>query len=100
VATNLDLKPKAELMAQAQAAGLSLAQFLSRELEAIVRPRPLGCLPPSLTSRINGRRNSTNGSTASLSIPFCMRKRSNARTGIPTGSNAGEDEDSPGLPVT
>ena len=33
----LDLKPEveADLMAQAQAAGLSLAQFLSRELEAI-----------------------------------------------------------------
>ena len=33
----LDLKPEveAELKAQAQAAGLSLAQFLSRELEAI-----------------------------------------------------------------
>ena len=33
----LDLKPEveAELNAQAQAAGLSLAQFLSRELEAI-----------------------------------------------------------------
>jgi hypothetical protein len=44
--------------------------------------------------RINGRRNSTNRSIASLSILFCMRKRSNARTGIPTGGNAGEDEDS------
>jgi hypothetical protein len=59
VAITLDLKPEveAELTAQAQAAGLSLAQFLSRELEA-------------------------------------MRKRSNARTGIPTVDNAGEDEDS------
>jgi len=38
----LDLKPEveAELTAQAQAAGLSLAQFLSRELEAIVPAAP------------------------------------------------------------
>jgi hypothetical protein len=37
VAITLDLKPEveAELLAQAQAAGLSLAQFLRRELEAI-----------------------------------------------------------------
>jgi hypothetical protein len=42
VAITLDLKPEveAELMAQAQAAGLSLAQFLSRELEAIVPAAP------------------------------------------------------------
>jgi hypothetical protein len=41
VAITLDLKPEVEagLMAQAQAAGLSLAQFLSRELEAIA-PAP------------------------------------------------------------
>jgi len=38
MAITLELKPEveAELMAQAQAAGLSLVQFLSRELEAIV----------------------------------------------------------------
>ena len=38
----LDLKPEveAELKAQAQAAGLSLAQFLSRELEAIAPAVP------------------------------------------------------------
>jgi hypothetical protein len=37
VTITLDLKPEveAELKAQAQAAGLTLAQFLSRELEAI-----------------------------------------------------------------
>lgn len=42
VAITLDLKPEveAELMAQAQAAGLSLAQFLSRELEAIAPAAP------------------------------------------------------------
>jgi hypothetical protein len=42
VAIILDLKPEveAELMAQAQAAGLSLAQFLSRELEAIAPAAP------------------------------------------------------------
>jgi hypothetical protein len=38
----LDLKPEVEagLKAQAQAAGLSLAQFLSRELEAIAPATP------------------------------------------------------------
>jgi hypothetical protein len=38
----LDLKPEVEagLMARAQAAGLSLAEFLSRELEAIVPAVP------------------------------------------------------------
>ena len=38
----LDLKPEVEagLNAQAQAAGLSLAQFLSRELEAIAPGAP------------------------------------------------------------
>ncbi len=38
----LDLKPEVEagLKAQAQAAGLSLAQFLSRELEAIAPAAP------------------------------------------------------------
>ena len=42
----LDLKPEveADLMAQAQAAGLSLAQFLSRELEAIA---PIVPAPPT-----------------------------------------------------
>ena len=37
-----DLKPEVEagLMARAQAAGLSLAQFLSRELEAIAPATP------------------------------------------------------------
>ncbi len=42
VAITLDLKPEVEagLMVQAQAAGLSLAQFLSRELEAIVPAAP------------------------------------------------------------
>jgi hypothetical protein len=37
MAITLDLKPEveAELLVQAQAAGLSLAQFLSRELEAL-----------------------------------------------------------------
>jgi hypothetical protein len=42
VAITLDLKPEveAELMAQAQAAGLSLAQFVSRELEAIAPAAP------------------------------------------------------------
>ena len=56
-------------------------------------------VPATLTTRIDGRRNSMNGSTASLNIRFWMRKRSNARTGIPTGGNAGEDEDPLGLPV-
>jgi hypothetical protein len=42
VAITLDLKPEVEakLTAQAQAAGLSLAQFLSRELEAIAPAAP------------------------------------------------------------
>jgi len=42
VAITLDLKPEveAELTAQAQAAGLSLAQFLRRELEAIAPGAP------------------------------------------------------------
>ncbi|MGA8029289.1 MAG: hypothetical protein WB992_19280 [Bryobacteraceae bacterium] len=42
MAITLDLKPEveAELMAQAQAAGLSLAQFLSRELERIAPVAP------------------------------------------------------------
>jgi len=42
VAIILDLRPEveAELRAQAQAAGLSLTQFLSRELEAIVPAAP------------------------------------------------------------
>ena len=42
MAITLDLKPEveAELMAQAEAAGLSLAQFLSRELEAIAPAAP------------------------------------------------------------
>jgi hypothetical protein len=42
VTITLDLKPEveAELNAQAQAAGLSLAQFLSRELEAIAPAAP------------------------------------------------------------
>lgn len=46
MAITLDLKPEveAELMARAQAAGLSLAQFLSRELEAIA-PAALPQLP-------------------------------------------------------
>ena len=46
----LDLKPEveADLMAQAQAAGLSLAQFLSRELEAIAPSAPVQ-LPAALT---------------------------------------------------
>jgi hypothetical protein len=49
VAITLDLKPEveAELMARAQAAGLSLAQFLSRELEAIA-PAPPAQLPATL----------------------------------------------------
>ena len=49
----LDLKPEveAELMAQAEAAGLSLAQFPSRELEAMLRSRPLNYLQHSLTDR-------------------------------------------------
>jgi hypothetical protein len=42
VAITLDLKPEVEakLMAQAHAAGLSLAQFLNRELEAIAPAVP------------------------------------------------------------
>ena len=42
MAITLDLKPEVEarLTAQAQAAGLSLAQFLSRELEAIAPAAP------------------------------------------------------------
>ncbi|MGA7411510.1 MAG: hypothetical protein WBW33_13595 [Bryobacteraceae bacterium] len=42
MAITLELKPEVEakLMAQAQAAGLSLAQFLSRELEAIAPAAP------------------------------------------------------------
>jgi hypothetical protein len=42
MAITLDLKPEveAELMAQAQAAGLSLAQFLTRALEAITPAAP------------------------------------------------------------
>lgn len=42
VATTLDLKPevKAELIAQAQAAGLSLAQLLRRKPEAIALVAP------------------------------------------------------------
>ena len=42
MAITLDLKPEVggELMAQAQAAGLSSAQFLSRELEAIAPVAP------------------------------------------------------------
>ena len=42
MAITLELKPEveAELMAQAQAAGLSLVQFLSRELEAIAPAAP------------------------------------------------------------
>src|ERR1700733_9443780 len=48
----------------------------------------------SLKEPINGRRISTNGSIAFPKIRFCMRKRSNARAGIPTGGNAEEDEDS------
>jgi hypothetical protein len=71
VAVTLDLKPEveAELMAQARAAGLSLAQFLSRELEAIALAAPAQ-LQRFLTDRINGRRNSTSGSIAFLSIRF------------------------------
>jgi len=47
VTITLDLKPEVEagLMAQARAAGLSLAQFLSRELEAIAPPAPAVTLP-------------------------------------------------------
>jgi hypothetical protein len=66
VAITLDLKPEveAELKAQAEAAGLSLAQFLRRELEAITPAAPveLPATPPD--KQINGRRNSTNGSIA------------------------------------
>jgi hypothetical protein len=42
MAITLELKPEveAELMAQARAAGLSLVQFLSRELEAIAPVAP------------------------------------------------------------
>lgn len=42
MAITLELKPEveAELMAKAQAAGLSLVQFLSRELEAIAPAVP------------------------------------------------------------
>ena len=42
MAITLDLKPEveAELMAQALEAGLTLAQFLSRQLEAIAPPAP------------------------------------------------------------
>jgi hypothetical protein len=51
VAITLDLKPEveaeAELMAQAQAAGLSVVQFLSRELEAIAP-----AAPPQLTATL------------------------------------------------
>jgi len=50
VAITLNLKPEveAELLARAQAAGLSLAQFLSRELEAIA-PATHAQLPAPLT---------------------------------------------------
>lgn len=49
VAITLDLKPEveAELIAQARAAGLSLAQFLSRELQSIA-PAAHAQLPASL----------------------------------------------------
>jgi hypothetical protein len=49
VVITLELKPEveAELTAQAQAAGLSLAQFLSRKLEAITPPAPIP-LPATL----------------------------------------------------
>ena len=42
MAITLDLKPEVEagLLAQAQAAGLSLTEFLSRELEAIAPGSP------------------------------------------------------------
>ena len=44
MAITLDLKPEVEagLLARAQAAGLSLAEFLSRELEAIAPAAPDG----------------------------------------------------------
>jgi hypothetical protein len=45
MAITLELKPEveAELTAQAQAAGLSLVRFLSRELEAIAQVAPPSC---------------------------------------------------------
>jgi len=55
VAITLDLEPEveAELMVQAQAAGLSLARFLSRELEAIApaAPAPLPATLPDGTDQ-------------------------------------------------
>ena len=93
MAITLDLKPEveAELMAQAEAAALSLAQFLSRELEAIAPAAPAK-LPATLPDTTDQWEKELDEWLDSFpSIRFCMRKHSSARTGIPTGGNAGEE---------
>jgi hypothetical protein len=74
VTITLNLKPEIEagLKAQAEAAGLSLAQFLSRELEAIAPFGPIQLPEAPADGSAQWEKELDSGSTASLSNPFSV----------------------------